>query len=134
MFPNERRTYSLWFSTLLLVGFGICQPQAAEMTVEEVPWQLVGEIAKRFVDNESPPEVWPFARQDLHALSPKKVFVHYFPPLPISIDNKPVNSDYWATQYLQRSGEGHKYANVGGYVRQRPLPAGPWQATYWREI
>ena len=121
---------------ILLSCLCIYQAHAADMTMQEVPWQDVGEIAKRFVDSESPAQVWPFARSDLHtlALSPKKVFIHYFPPLPISIDNKPAGSDYWATQFLQRSGENNKYANVGGYVRQRPLPAGPWNSPYWQEI
>ncbi len=124
-----------WLTTLLSC-LGMCQAQAADMTMQNVPWQDVGAIAKQFVDGESPPQVWPFARTDLHtlALSPKKVFIHYFPPLPISIDNKPAENDYWATQFLQRSGENNKYANVGGYVRQRPLPAGPWNSPYWQEI
>jgi hypothetical protein len=121
---------------LLLFCPGIYQTQAADMTMQEVPWQDVGAIAKQFVDDESPPQVWPFDRTDLRTLtlSPKKVFIHYFPPLPISIDNKPTESDYWSTQFLQRSGENNKYANVGGYVRQRPLPAGPWNSPYWQEI
>jgi hypothetical protein len=110
--------------------------QGADMTMHDVPWQDVVDIAKQFVDLESPPGVWPFAKEDLHnlSLSSKKVFIHYFPPLPISIDNKSAESDYWAKEFLQRSGEGNKYANVGGYVRQRPLPAGPWNSPYWQEI
>ena len=110
--------------------------QGADMAMQDVPWQYVVDIAKQFVDSESPPGVWPFAKEDLYnlSLSSKKVFIHYFPPFPISIDNKPAESDYWAKEFLQRSGEGNKYANVGGYVRQRPLPAGPWNSPYWQEI
>ncbi|MCU1365618.1 MAG: hypothetical protein JWN39_1257, partial [Ilumatobacteraceae bacterium] len=35
----------------------------------------------------------------LHS-SPKKVFAHYITTFPVSIDNAPSASDYYATQYL----------------------------------
>jgi Glycosyl hydrolase family 71 len=53
---------------------------------------------------------------------PRKVFAHYMPSLPISIDNKDANDDYYATQYLTVNGEGGKHAAYGGLLRDRPLP------------
>ncbi|MCK2086577.1 hypothetical protein HB860_22010, partial [Aeromonas sp. 3925] len=32
--------------------------------------------------------------------SPRKVFANYFTPLPISIDNRPADSDYYTRNYL----------------------------------
>lgn len=54
--------------------------------------------------------------------SPRKVFAHYMPSLPISIDNKDGSSDYYATQYLTVTGEDGKHAAYGGFLRDRPLP------------
>jgi hypothetical protein len=63
--------------------------------------------------------------------SSKKVFAHYFPPYPISLDNQPSSSDYYARNYLSVSGEGGKHANYGGLLRDRPAPrpvqSGDWQ-------
>jgi hypothetical protein len=53
------------------------------------------------------------------------VFAHYFPPYPISLDNVNGTSDYYAIQYLLPSGEGGKFASVGGLLRDRPLPRSP---------
>ncbi|MET4705308.1 glycoside hydrolase family 71 protein [Frigoribacterium sp. UYMn621] len=63
--------------------------------------------------------------------SAKKVFAHYFPPYPISFDNKPAASDYYARNYLTATGEGGVHALSGGLLRDRPegrdpLP-GDWQ-------
>ncbi len=54
--------------------------------------------------------------------SPRKVFAHYMPDLPISIDNQNADQDYYATQYLTVDGEDGKHAAYGGYLRDRPLP------------
>jgi Glycosyl hydrolase family 71 len=63
----------------------------------------------------------------------KKVFAHYFPPYPISLDNKAPESDYYARNYLQPSGENNKFASVGGLLRDRPVPRAPlggdWKVT-----
>ncbi|TFC83432.1 endo-1,3-alpha-glucanase family glycosylhydrolase [Cryobacterium sp. TMT3-29-2] len=63
----------------------------------------------------------------------KKVFAHYFPPYPISIENKAPASDYYAINYLTAPGEGGIHANYGGLLRDRPegrapLP-GDWKLT-----
>lgn len=51
--------------------------------------------------------------------SSKLVFAHYWPALPISIDNKDASSDYYARHYLVPDGATAAY---GGYLRERPLP------------
>jgi len=53
---------------------------------------------------------------------PRKVFAHYMPIFPISIDNKDGDKDYYATQYLTVDGESGKHAAYGGYLRDRPPP------------
>lgn len=64
--------------------------------------------------------------------SSKKVFAHYFPPYPISFDNQPASSDYYARNYLTVDGEGGKHASYGGLLRDRPEPrpvlSGDWRA------
>ena len=87
---------------------------------------------RSIASQESPDSVWPFERVG-DALSPRKVFVHYFPPMPISLDNLDPSRDYWQLQYLTAGGEGGKWATSGGYVRQRPLPRAPWTTSDWRD-
>jgi hypothetical protein len=52
----------------------------------------------------------------------RKVFAHYMPCFPISIDNKDASQDYYSTEYLTTHGENGKHAAYGGYLRDRPLP------------
>jgi hypothetical protein len=68
----------------------------------------------------------------VEAQSPQKVFAHYMPVFPISIDNKDGDKDYYATQYLTVDGENGVHAAYGGFLRDRPLPRahsnlGDWQ-------
>jgi hypothetical protein len=69
--------------------------------------------------------------EDLRA-SPRLVFAHYWPPLPISIDNKPPERDYYARNYLTPDGEAGKHAAYGGHLRDRPLPRPPSPHPDWR--
>ncbi|MFT2818176.1 endo-1,3-alpha-glucanase family glycosylhydrolase [Leifsonia sp. A12D58] len=57
--------------------------------------------------------------------SAKKVFAHYFPPYPVSIDNKTSSADYYANNYLTAQGEGGIHAAYGGLLRDRPLGRAP---------
>lgn len=63
----------------------------------------------------------------------KKVFAHYFPPYPVSFDNQPPASDYYARNYLNPYGENGKHAAYGGLLRDRPIGRAPlpgnWQET-----
>jgi len=57
--------------------------------------------------------------------SPRKVYAHYFNRFPLSLDNKPINEDYYATQFLNPEGEHNKWQANGGYLRARPVPVAP---------
>src|SRR5438128_1389414 len=62
----------------------------------------------------------------------KLVFAHYFPPYPISIDNRPTDQDYYATKYLDPAGAGGADVAFGGTLRDRPLPRDPRPESDWR--
>ena len=64
--------------------------------------------------------------------SPRKVFVHWVPSLPISLDNQPASVDYYTKNYLSPSGEGGADAAYGGFLRDRPLPRPVRTETNWR--
>lgn len=64
--------------------------------------------------------------------SGKLVFAHYFPPLPVSLDNEEPDRDYYARNYLDPEGERGKHAAYGGHLRDRPLPRAPIEAEDWR--
>ena len=63
-----------------------------------------------------------FHSEGVEKQNPRKVFAHYIPSFPISIDNKDSDQDYYATQYLTVRGENGIHAAYGGYLRDRPLP------------
>jgi Glycosyl hydrolase family 71 len=75
-------------------------------------------------DTKDPSACLPFSMPDSATLfkAQKKVFAHYFYVFPLSIGNKPADSDYYNAQYLNPQGENGKHAALGGYLRQRPLP------------
>lgn len=60
------------------------------------------------------------------------VLAHYFPPLPVSLDNEDPEKDYYARNYLDPEGEGGKHAEYGGFLRDRPLPRPPLPGDDWR--
>ena len=51
-----------------------------------------------------------------------RVFAHYFPAFPISLDNEDPSGDYYAAGFNAVDGEGGNHAEYGGFFRQRPLP------------
>ena len=63
--------------------------------------------------------------------SPKRVFAHYWPPLPVSLDNDDPATDYYQRNYLATGGEKGKHAAYGGYLRDRPLVR-PARGPDWR--
>lgn len=80
---------------------------------------------------------WAFDRPTLTALraSKKKVFAHYFSAYPLSLDNQPAATDYYARNYLVPEGEGGKFYAGGGLITQRPVPQTPRPAgTDWLEL
>jgi hypothetical protein len=64
--------------------------------------------------------------------SSKLVFAHYFPPYPISIDNKPADSDYYTRNYLDANGENGKFASSGGLLRDRPAARAASRGGDWK--
>ena len=62
----------------------------------------------------------------------KKVFAVYFPPFPLSLDNKPTESDYYTRNYLTVEGEGGMHAAYGGLLRDRPVPVGQSSSATWQ--
>jgi hypothetical protein len=100
------------------------------------PWDEVTASARDFVSRESPERVWPFERAGAAVLekSERKVFLHYFTPFPLSFDNRPVDDDYYRRQYLERTGENGKFAQVGGYLRERPLAPGALPGPHWQAV
>lgn len=59
------------------------------------------------------------------------VFAHYFPPYPISIDNKEAGEDYYTRNYLSPTGESGKHAAYGGLLRDRPEGRPPIRVANW---
>jgi hypothetical protein len=100
------------------------------------PWDDVVVAARDFVSRESPDRIWPFERASPEALAnaERKVFLHYFTPFPLSFDNKPLDDDYYRRQYLERAGEGGKFAHVGAYLRERPLGPGTLLSAHWQAV
>lgn len=60
--------------------------------------------------------------------SPKRLYAHYFSPYPLSLDNQPPATDYYARNYLRPEGEAGAHAYCGGLLRERPLSPEPWPA------
>ncbi|MFU8946817.1 endo-1,3-alpha-glucanase family glycosylhydrolase [Mycetocola zhadangensis] len=61
----------------------------------------------------------------------KKVFAHYFPPYPISIENGAPATDYYAKNYLTANGENGIHASYGGLLRDRPVGRAPLAGSDW---
>jgi hypothetical protein len=52
----------------------------------------------------------------------RKIFPHYFPPYPLSLDNAAPANDYYERNYLNPLGESSSKAATGGLLRDRPWP------------
>ena len=75
----------------------------------------------------------PFDIPDRATLNGRKVFGHYFPPYPVSIDNATPNSDFYTTQYMTVHGENNAHVNSAGFIRDRPAPRPPIADPQWRQ-
>jgi hypothetical protein len=132
---------SSWRSLVLLVVLPCGLRAADQDSPSTLPWNEIKASAQAYVDRESPASVFPFAPvrgDDGHA---KLVFAHYFLPFPLSFDNKPAAVDSYAQIYLSPEGSDAHLAGHGGYrpggggaFRERPMPVGPWNSPYWRQI
>jgi hypothetical protein len=63
--------------------------------------------------------------------STKLAFAHYFPPYPVSFDNRPPERDYYERNYLEPTGERGVHKASGGALRDRPLGRAP-RSGDWR--
>ncbi|MGK4005180.1 endo-1,3-alpha-glucanase family glycosylhydrolase [Sorangium sp. So ce1036] len=79
---------------------------------------------------------YPFDQPSPAALrgSEKKAFAWYFPPYPVSIDNRDPSGD-WYARWLSPDGGGGEYADTGGQLRDRPLfQRPPRPESLWRQL
>ncbi|MDI9898536.1 glycoside hydrolase family 71 protein [Rhodococcus sp. IEGM 1409] len=76
--------------------------------------------------------VLPFDVPAPSTLNSKRVFAHYFPPYPISLDNQDPATDTYSQHYLAVNGEGGVHASYGGFLRDRPLPQAPISDPDWK--
>jgi hypothetical protein len=89
------------FLGFLLAAADHARPAAATPTdagraePSESEWSQIKQTAEAFVRTESPSTVWPFevGGRLRSKTRPPSVRVHYFPPFPLSLDNKPQDAD-----------------------------------------
>lgn len=62
----------------------------------------------------------------------KKAFAFYFPPYPISIENKAQGSDYWA-KWTTEEGRGATGTKQGEELLDRPIGRAPLSSSNWRQ-
>jgi hypothetical protein len=76
--------------------------------------------------------VLPFDRPDLRVLraSKHKAFANWH-VWPVSVDNKPAGSDWYAVNEMSPHGYNGQYYSVGGRMRERPLVRGPRSERNW---
>src|SRR5260370_5730614 len=66
--------------------------------------------------------------------SQQRIFAHYLPTFPASIDNRPPASDYYNVQYLNPAGEDGKFQAQGGFLRQRPSGVAVQSNPKWKQL
>jgi Glycosyl hydrolase family 71 len=112
------------------------QPLGAGSEPSPAEWARIRSTAERFVDQESPPGVLPFVNPSAAALAsaPRTTFAHYFPPYPLALGNVPAGNDAYNRVLLNPDGGHGQFRRIGGYLRDRPLPVGPWPSPHWRQI
>ena len=122
--PARAHTRPLGFSIALLTLLTavVFAPSSATKAAAETPY-----------DKPSAEDL-PFTMPSGSTLrAGKKVFAHYVPWYPVSLDNKAASTpDYYNKNYLAIDGEGGKYAVHGGLMRDRPFPRAPIDDADWR--
>lgn len=70
------------------------------------------------------------------SVTTKKVFAHYTPEFPLSLDNNPPASDFYQNAYLTPTGESGKHTAYGGLLRDRPVgvSSGTTQTNGWTMV
>jgi len=117
-------------ATFLLSATGRAEPPSP------AEWARIRDTAANFVARESPPGILPFESPSRGALqgSPHTTFAHYFPPYPLALGDVPADNDAYNRVLLNPAGGHGQFRRIGGYLRDRPLPVGPWPSAYWRQI
>jgi hypothetical protein len=107
---------------------------------DNVPWQEIDALAKNFVAQESPAGVFPFSDLSSAKNPSRQVFLNYFPWLFLSLDNKPLNADFWSTPGKIVPMASATADNPGAFfntkpvvLNQRPISPRPWDSPFWRE-
>ena len=110
--------------------------QAGQMAPTPAQWAEIRATAAQFVDRESPPGILPFRMSSpaVLASAPHTTFAHYFPPYPLALSDVPTTNDAYNRVLLNPDGGHGQFVRIGGYLRDRPLPVGPWPSRYWRQI
>ena len=131
---NIRKACALTVGVLLMAGCSWVWSSAWGSELTGADWAEIGRVAGTFVNAETCPDTLPFRQSPKGNHGGPLVFIHYFPFFQISFDNKVATSDQYSLVFLSRQGEGEKFSQNGGFLRERPLPAGPWPQPYWRDI
>ena len=111
-------------------------PSPARKAANSGPdWQNLRNRTEQFIRQESPEGCLPFSRPSQQELnnSTSKVWIDYFPPLPLSFANEGYMKGKYERGLLDPQGQGGRFARVGGYVRERPLPVPSWDTSNWRD-
>ncbi|MEV5891778.1 endo-1,3-alpha-glucanase family glycosylhydrolase [Nonomuraea fuscirosea] len=88
-----------------------------------------------YTTGATPCATLPFDKPPAAALraSAKKAFAFYFPPFPVSVDNKDPADDQYAS-WLDPAGSSGLYRGRGGYLRDRPLTRSVRPEAHWRRL
>lgn len=133
---RRRRRISAFIATFVCLFILAAPETRAESEPSAATWIQIRDIAQKFVARESPPGILPFAEPSSAVLAavPRTTLAHYFPPYPLSLDNRTADTDAYNRVLLNPTGGAGQNRRIGGYLRDRPLPAGPWASPWWRQI
>lgn len=123
---GSRRTWALGAAiaalcTALVFAIGVWVGRQSDSGPDEQMRETVPTLSTPYL---------PFDLPD--APTARKVFAHYMPNFPISIDNAEADVDYYATHYLAPDGEDGTHSAYGGLLRDRPLPRPPRPESDWQ--
>ena len=105
---------------------------ASLITVALIAVMLPASMAANVAAAEGDAPTLPYQVTRATAESEPLVFAHSFPPYPLSIDNKPPETDYYTRNYLDPDGEGGIHREYGGLLRDRPVGQDPVDASDWK--
>lgn len=130
----RQATARRWTRPLVATALGLALVAAAAPGAASSPAEPADIAAAEQSESVATTPALPFDMPSAGELrsSPRKVFAHWVPSLPVSLDNQPPTTDYYARHYLNPNGENGKHAAYGGFLRDRPLPRAPRPESNWR--